>query len=139
MRGELVERDARLATVRHVLPREGDERGEVAVALARLGEQRQVRDERLRVTRARWNDDGELGADDRRQLRFARRGGEADDASELVVVGDRERGEAELLRARDERLGERGAVEEREGGVGVELGVGNHRELVSWMASWLVG
>ena len=87
---------------------------------------------RLRVARRRSNDDGELRADDRRQLRLARRGGEAHDAAELVVVGDRERGEAELLRARDERLGKRGAVEEREGGVGVELGVLHCGELVSW-------
>ena len=85
------------------------------------------------------HDDGELGPDDRRQLRVACRRREADDASELVMVGDGERGEAELLRARDERLGERGAVEEGESGVGVELGVLHCGELVSWIASWLVG
>jgi hypothetical protein len=38
------------------------------------------------------------------------------------VIGERERGEAELLCAQHERLGKRGAVEEGEGGVGVELG-----------------
>jgi hypothetical protein len=69
--------------MRHVLPREGDERGEVGVALARLGEEGQVGDERLATLR---DDDGELRADDRRQLRVARRGGEADDPSELVVI-----------------------------------------------------
>jgi hypothetical protein len=109
--------------VRHVLARDGDERGEVGIAVARLGEQGQVRDERLRFTSAGGDDDGELRTDDRRQLGLARGGCEADDASELVVIGDRERGEAELLRARDERLGKRGAVEEGEGGMGVELGV----------------
>ena len=84
-------------------------------------------------------DDGELGADDRRELGLARRGGEADDPPELVVVSDRQRGEPELLRPRDERLGEHGAVEKGEGGVGVELGVLHGGELVSWIASWVVG
>jgi hypothetical protein len=122
--------------VRHVLAREGDERGEVGVAVARLGEQRQMRDERRRVTDAGRNDDGELRADDRRQLGLAGRGGEADDPSELVVIGDRERGEPELLRPRDERLGERGTVEEGESGVGVKLGVAHSGELVGWIVSW---
>jgi hypothetical protein len=139
VRGELVERDARLAAVRHVLPGEGDERGEVGVAVARLGEQRQMRDERRCVTRRRRDDDGELRADDRRQLGLARGGGEADDPSELVVIGDRERGEPEVLRPRDERLGQRSAVEEGERGVGVELGVAHSSELVGWIAGSLVG
>ena len=121
-----------MTAVRHVLPREGDEGGEVGVAVARLGEQWQMRDERLAALRY---DDGELRPDDRRQLHLARRGGEANDPSELVVVGDRERGEPELLCPRDERLGKRGAVEEREGGVGVELGVLHFGELVSWLVS----
>jgi hypothetical protein len=51
-------------------------------------------------------------------------GGEADDAGDAVVVGDGQRVQAQRNRLRRHRLGIAGAVEQREVGVGVELGVG---------------
>ena len=124
VRCELVERHARRAA-RCIASCEGDERGEVAVSLARFGEQGQVGDEWLGVVSARLDGDGELRTDEPAQPRLVRRDGEAHGATELVVIGEREGGEAEFLRARDERLGQRGAVEQGEAGVTVELSVGH--------------
>ena len=68
----------------------------------------------------------DLGAEHRRQADGAGGLGEAHDAVEAVVVGERERLEPEPGRLGDQFLGVRGAVEEREVGVAVQLGV-RHR------------
>src|SRR5438128_12373689 len=58
---ELFERDARAAACLRISSSECDQRREIRVALARLGEQRQVRDELLVIV---WNGDGELRTND---------------------------------------------------------------------------
>jgi pyrroline-5-carboxylate reductase len=65
----------------------------------------------------------QLGADDRVQPRLLRTVPEADGAVEAVRVGDRESAEPHLDGAIDEVLRMRGAIEEREVGMGVQLGV----------------
>ena len=132
MRRELVERDARLTATRRIAARERDERGEVGVPLARLGKQREMGEQRIPVARADGH--GELGADETGESRVARGGGEADRAPELVVIGEGERGKSELGRARDEQLRQRGAIEQGEAGMTVQLGVGGH----AWRR-WYVG
>ena len=57
------------------------------------------------------------------------RGREPDRAVQALVVGDREDGRPELDRPRDEVVGRRGAVEEREVAVAVELGVSGHERV----------
>ena len=69
--------------------------------------------------------EGELGAEDGGQVQLAGRLGEADHAVEAVVIGERQRLEPEAGGLGHQLLGERGAVEEREVGVGVQLGVGH--------------
>ena len=69
--------------------------------------------------------EGDLGAEHRGQADRACRLGEAHHAVEPVVIGERQRLETQpggLLR---QLLGVRGAVEEREVGVAVQLGVGH--------------
>ena len=65
----------------------------------------------------------DLGAVDRAQPQRPGGDGELHRARDRVVVGQRQRLVAELQRGRDELIGQRGAVQEREGGVAVELGV----------------
>ena len=67
----------------------------------------------------------ELGPEDRRQRELPGGGGEADDAVAPVVVGERERLEAEACRFLGELLGAGGAVEEAEIRMAVQLGVGH--------------
>ena len=67
----------------------------------------------------------ELGAEDGRQRDLPGGGGEADDAVAPVVVGERERLEAETRRLLGELLGARGAVEEAEVRMAVQLRVGH--------------
>ena len=67
----------------------------------------------------------ELGAKDGPQRELPGRRGKADDAVAPVVVGERERLEAETRRLRGERLGARGAIEEAEVRVAVQLRVGH--------------
>ena len=69
--------------------------------------------------------EGQLGAVDRPQPDRAGGVGELHRAVDAVVVGQRERAVAQLERGGGELLGQRGAVEERVGGVAVELGVGH--------------
>ncbi len=66
----------------------------------------------------------DLDSDDRTQPHCRRRGGETHHPVEPVVVRDREAGEAQLDRSLDHVLDRRGAVQEREVRVAVELGVG---------------
>ena len=65
-----------------------------------------------------------LGAGDRAEAERPRRVRELERAVDAVVVGERERLVAELDGAGGELLRLRGAVEERVGGVAVELDVG---------------
>ena len=68
----------------------------------------------------------DLEPQDRVQPGGLGRGREPDRAVQALVVGDRERRHPELDRPRDEVVGRRGAVEEREVAVTVELGVSGH-------------
>ena len=119
--GECIEIDAWLAA-RSLHARERHERGEIAVAFARLGEQDEVM-EILGRGRERLDRDRQLRADDRADADLAGCLREAHRATQLVMVGERERGIAQLRRACDEHFGERGTVEQRERRVAVELHV----------------
>src|SRR6266704_6443236 len=90
-----------------------DQAAQVRVTFRRLDKQRHVRPV----------EQGQLRAGDRLQaegLGFVR---ERHRAVEAVVVGEGERRVAELGSRERELLGVRGAVQEREGGVAVELDV----------------
>src|SRR5262249_40039217 len=65
--------------------------------------------------------EGDLAAGDRPQAAVTCGVGELERPGEAVVVGQRERRVAELGGAEGELVGLRGAVEEREAGVGVQL------------------
>ena len=69
--------------------------------------------------------EGDLGAEHGRHPDGAGRLGEADDAVEAVVVGEGEGLQAQPGRLGGQLLGVRRAVEEREVGVAVQLGVGH--------------
>ncbi len=71
----------------------------------------------------RPTDEGDLGAEHRRQADRPGRLGEADHAVQSVVIGERERLEPEPGGLFGELLGVRGAVEEREVRMAVQLGV----------------
>ena len=77
---------------------------------------------------------GDLGAEHRRQPDGAGRLGEADDPVEAVVIGEGEGVQAQPGGLGGQLLGMRRAVEEREVGVAVELGVG-HLAVRRWMPS----
>ena len=96
VRRELLQRDARLSA-RMIAPRAGDECADVAVSLARLGEQHEARG-----AVGAWRHERHFGADDAADAEFTRRGGEADSAAEVVVIGEREGGHAERVGLRDE-------------------------------------
>src|SRR6266508_1669530 len=91
----------------------GDQPAQVRVSLGRLGEERHGGTVEQR----------ELGAGDRRETELLRRVRERQRAVETFVVGEGERRKTEPLRRERELLGERGAVQEGEGGVAMELGV----------------
>ena len=95
----------------------GQDPAQVRVALARLDEQRHVG---AAVER-------HLGAGDRPHSEILRGMGELERAVDPVVVGERERGVAELGRAGGELFRQRGAVEERVRRVAVELDVRHGR------------
>ncbi len=118
VRRELVERDARLAA-RMVETRPRDQCAEMAPSLPRLREADEMgaetRDLVLAAHHTRnhprafesWRQrhvDGEFGAENPRKSRGPRGGREAHRPAEVVVVGEREGGEPERLRARDEGL-----------------------------------
>ncbi len=133
---EELERHARISA-RMIHARAGEEGGEIAVPGPGLGEEGEVNEAGLGTRHSalggegpsaefRWPSPdvhGQLGPDDPPEVRVVRRLREDDGAAEVVVVGERERGVAELDRALDEHLGVRGAIEEGEGGVAVELDV----------------
>src|SRR5437870_705095 len=91
----------------------GDEPAQVRIPLGCLGKQRYVRPVEQRQLRAR----DRLQAE---RLRFLR---ERHRAVQAIVVGEGERRIPELRGRERELLGERSAVEKREGGVAVELDV----------------
>src|SRR5436309_9322373 len=88
---------------------------EVRVALRRLGENRLVR----------TVEQGQLRTGDRLEAELFRFLRERHRAVQPVVVGERERGVAELRRGERELLGERSAVEERKRRVAVKFDVHN--------------
>ena len=111
--GHLLERRLGLSAVVRV--GRGDEPAQVGVAAPVLAEQGQVR----------ASLEGDLAACDRPDAHLAGRLGEGEGSREAVVVGQGDRVVPERSRARRQLIGLGGAVEEREAGVGVELGVGH--------------
>ena len=109
---DLVPGDAGLAFGRVAL-RDGQEPGEVAVALARFDQELE------RAT----GDVRELGADDGAKAGLAGRAVEARDPVEPVAIGEREGRMAELGRALGQILGVAGPVQEREGAARTQLDV----------------
>ena len=103
----LVDRPARVRV------RAGEQMAEIAPAAVVLDQQRQV----TAVVEV------DLRAVDRPQAERGRGLGELHRARDAVVVGERHRAVAELGRGGGEFVGQRGAVQEREGRVGVELDV----------------
>ena len=93
--------------------RGGQQAAEVRVAARGLDQEGQVR----------AVGEGDLGARNGADADRARRVGELERAVDAVVVGERERGIAELGGADRELLGQRRAVEEAVGGVRVQLDV----------------
>jgi hypothetical protein len=103
----------RLLRITRVGVRVRDDPAQVAPALLRLDQQREV----TAVLQVH------LRPVDRLHAGRLRRLGELHRAAQPVVVGQRERAVAVLRRGIDQLLGERRTVEERESGMGVELGV----------------
>ena len=101
-----------------------DRPAEVAIALGRLAQHGHVESPGAVAH-------GQLGARDRLDAAVARRLCEGERAAQVVVIGQRERLEAELRGLQGELLGLGGAVQERERRVAVQLGVrevgGGHR------------
>ena len=123
--GEPVEREARRALLPRELPL-ADRPGEAGVPAGPLGEHDEVLARRVGdPVRGRAAVEGELGAEDGREVDLGGRRGEPDDPVEAVVVGDRQGGEAEAARLVDELLGVARPIEEREVGVAMQLGVGH--------------
>ena len=100
----------------------GQQATEVVPAGRALDQKREVKAAGA-VERGRCRCDGELGADDRAHAEALARLGELHRPAEVVVVGERERLVAVLGGADRQLLRQRGAVEERVGGVGVQLDV----------------
>ena len=98
-----------------------DQLRQVAVAVARGGEQHETRLVAKGVVQR------ELGADDERQPGVACAQMRTHDAGKRTLVGDRQRRIAERLRALDQLFGMRGAAQEREVRDAVQFGVaGKH-------------
>src|SRR5690606_31436910 len=97
--GELFEGDAWMAA-RMIATCARDERADVTVSLARLGEEHQARGA---ISVGRYERD--LRADDAADAEFTRSGGETHSAAEVVVIGEREGGRAERVGACGECLG----------------------------------
>ena len=116
--------DARLVVVALEVAERG-ELDEVAVALVRLGEQRQVRVAlRLPVTVV---GDVHLAPEDRLDALLAALAVELDGAGERAVVGERDGGHLQLGGAGGQRGDAAGAVEDRVLGVDVEMDEGCFR------------
>ena len=100
--------------------------GEPVVALLAAGEHEQVRADGVGLAVLRLRQlERELGAEHRLQLQRLGGLGEAHDAVEAVVVGDREGVKTQPLGLFGELFGRGRAVEERERRVRVQLGVGD--------------
>jgi hypothetical protein len=126
-RGQIVEGQSRRALLsRQVRRADGAGQGGVARRIAR--DHQQVLAVRVGpagfVTAAAG--EGELAAEHRGEAVGSRCFGEADDAVEAVVIGERQRLEPQPHRLFDQLLGMGPAVEEAEVGVAVQLGV-RHR------------
>ena len=109
----------------------GDERGNVVVAGVRFGEQHQMRAPLAATSGELRHAHRELGPQDARECQGRAGGAEAHHAPHLVVIGEGEGPVTQCRRPFGERLGERGAVEQRESGMTVEFGVrgtGHHTE-----------
>ena len=121
---ERVEIHAR-SPARVIEPRPRDERTQVAVSHAVLGEQHEVRQQRFGFGGAGSVHHlyTQLHTDQPRKLRLPRRRGEPHHAADVVVIGERERAKPKRHRARHELLWVRGPVEHRERGVAVQFGV----------------
>ena len=109
----------------------GDGPAESGVALGVAGQHHQVGPVRVGHAGAQVGPvdvgQGELGAEHGGQAERPGRHREPDRPVEAVVVGERQRRQAEPDRLGGQLLGVAGAVEEGEVGVGVELGVGHRR------------
>src|SRR5437899_12697482 len=103
----------------------GNQPAEVRVPFRRLREQRHVG----------TVEQGQLCAGDRLETELFRFLRERHRAVQPVVVGERERGVAELRRGERKLLGARGVVEERESGVAVELDIHRMRNAECGMRS----
>ena len=112
VRFDFVPRDAGFA-FRGVALRDGQQTGEVAVALAGFDQELERAARGVR----------ELGAHERAQAALYRRAVEARDAVEAVAVREREGPVAQLGRALGQILGVAGPVQEREGAPRAELDV----------------
>jgi hypothetical protein len=99
----------------------GKEPTKISVAGWRLGEQGQVL--ATRGLRAANADDGDLGTGDRPDPDALTGMGELHRAPDAIVVGEAEGVVAELRCLRGQLDRGRGAVEKREGGVGVQLDI----------------
>src|SRR5438270_2229822 len=100
--------------------REGDKAAQVGVALLALGEQCQVDWPALLIDQPVGQ--GELDSSDRLYASRCAGLGELHGAVEAVVVGDCQGLVAELGGADSELFGQRGAFEERETGMQMQLG-----------------
>ena len=105
--------EPRVAPVGAPEMRRGEQAAEVGVAFGGFGEQRDVRAVGER----------HLGAGDRLEAEPLRLLRERHRAVQPVVIGERERREAQLGGRERELLGQRGAVQKRERGVTMQLGV----------------
>ena len=122
--GELVEVVDRPPLLGALQLRVRDGAGEPVIALLAAGEHEQVRADGVGLAVLRLRQlERELGAEHGLQLQRLGGLGEAHDAVEAVVVGDRERVQAEPLGLFGQLFGRGGPVEERERRVRVQLGV----------------
>ncbi len=127
--GQRVEGDDRLPLLSSRQVGLGDDPAEAGIALGVPGQHDQVgavgvghADPDMRATRP---GDGELGPEHGGQAEGPGGLGEADHAVETVVIGQGEAGQTQPGRLGDQLVGMAGTVEEREVGVGVQLGVGH--------------
>ena len=80
----------------------------------------------------------DLDPDHRSHAGLLERGARSDDPVEALVIGDREAAQPELGRPLGQLVRGRGAVEEREVRVAMELGVGGHRRTLDDRTSVLL-
>ncbi len=119
--------DARLVVVALEVA-ERAELDQVVVARGRLGQQREVVPVALRrvLARAAVVDEVDLAAEQRLDPRLAGDAVELDRAGHRAVIGDPDRGHAELHRTLDELRDTAGAVQDRILGMDVQMGVTRH-------------